>query len=1297
MQQTLNTLARDLHQCMRQDFWPLRKRLDRLRTQLKANRDIKETLATLSKACEQSKKLRTERAKNIPKLTYPDLPVVDKKQVIGDAIKKHQVVILCGETGSGKTTQLPKICLEIGRGCAGLIGHTQPRRIAARSVADRIAEELGETLGHSVGFKIRFQDHTKPEAYIKLMTDGILLAEIQGDPYLNQYDTLILDEAHERSLNIDFLMGYLKWLLPKRRDLKLIVTSATIDPERFSKHFDDAPIIMVSGRTYPVEMRYRPLGVESEEETSKDLQQGILDAVDELHRVQSGDILLFLTGERDIRETTEALRKHNPGHAEILPLYAKLSSAEQQKIFKPKGQRRIILTTNVAETSLTVPRIHAVIDAGYARISRYSHRSKLQRLPIEKISQASAQQRSGRCGRIGPGICIRLYSEEDFKSRPEFTEPEILRTNLAAVILQMKTLKLADISQFPFVEPPSNSMIQDGLKLLHELNALDDVKQRLTRLGQKLARLPLDPRLGRMLLAAEQEGCLSEVAVIVAGLSIQDPKERPLDQAQAADQKHARYKDAGSDFVGLLKLWQDFHEQKKHLTQNKLRKYCRSSFISYMRMREWMDIHQQVMQVVKGDLKMKPNGNEAEPPQIHRALLSGLLSNTGFKLDKSEYQGARNQKFQIFPGSGLFKSRPKWVMAAEQVETSKVYARITAKIEPEWIEQYAGHLVKREHYEPLWEKKPARVAIHEKVSLYGMVLSSQRKIPCENIDPVLARELFIRFALVQYEYDCRANFFKKNKALIESVELLQHKGRRVDLLVDDEQLYQFYDSRLPASVCNGITFDQWRKQAERKQPDLLIMTRGDLVRKEDETIGQAYFPDQIQTNKIQIDLDYKFKPGDQADGVTTVISLHQLNQLKAETFEWLVPGLLREKIIALIKALPKQLRKQFVPAPDYADRCMPYLESGEGSLHTVLIHSLRRLTGVTLADDVWNDVVLPEHLLMNFQLVDENDQLLDQSRSLSDLQTRHAALAGEKFQALAANTLTHSGCEDWTFGDLANQHDAHDQGFSGYPAVIDEGETIGVRLFDVEAKAAQAHHQGLLCLLRLRLTKEIKYLHKQLPFSTKHELIYSRLPQHPFLSDVVSGHGQLIPETITLALTTTFLSEATDIRSKALFDARLQAKKQNLLSIGNEIASLIISNLETCQTLSHKLAVVPETLTSAEDITEQLDALFYQGFIETSTFENLKAYPRYLKAISHRMEKMLSDPVGDQQKLQQLLPYWKQYWDQQKAISAHADRLQQQAFRWGLEEFRVSLFAQMVKTAYPISAKRLEKLWEKSV
>jgi ATP-dependent helicase HrpA len=1286
-----------LLQCLRKDQHRFRRTLDKLRTDAKAGKDIAAPLEDLQIRLAESVAARQARAASVPELVYPEtLPVSEKKDEIREALLKHQVIIVCGETGSGKTTQLPKICLEAGRGLTGYIGHTQPRRIAARSVAMRIAEELKQPLGQAVGYKVRFQDHTKAESLVKLMTDGILLAETQHDRFLDQYDTLIVDEAHERSLNIDFLLGYLKWLLPKRPDFKLIITSATIDPERFSRHFNNAPIINVSGRTYPVEIRYRPVEVEEGDETDRAEQLAILNAVDELWREQSaGDILIFLSGEREIRETAESLRKHHPEKCEILPLYSRLSQSEQERVFKPAGQRRIVLSTNVAETSLTVPGIRSVIDTGYARISRYSHRSKLQRLPIEKISRASANQRSGRCGRVGPGIAIRLYSAEDFQNRSEFTDPEILRTNLAAVILQMHALRLGEISHFPFVEPPDERLIRDGLKTLQEINALDE-KRGLTDIGRKLVKLPVDPKLGRMLLAGAEEHCLTEIAIIVAALSVPDPRERPADQALYADQKHWRFRHEHSDFLSFLNLWKAFEEQKKHLSKAKLRQWCRDGFLSYVRMTEWHDIHGQIMEVVKGELELKLNQAPGEYGEVHRALLAGLLSNVGFKQDQNEYVGARGLKHYIHPGSFLFKPKPKWIMCAEQVETTKVYARTVAKIDPEWIEKVGAHLINQQHYDPHWERKAARVAVHERTTLFGLVIQSGRKIPYEKVNPAAAREMFIRSALVQMDYDSKAPFFLNNLKLLEEAEYLQQKGRRVDLLVDEEWLYRFFDERIPPDVVSGVTFERWRKTAERQNPKLLTLSRADITRKEDASLDAVNFPDTLQVGPLKFTLQYRFEPGHEEDGVTAIVPLHLLNQLDPEPFRWLVPGLLREKIVALIKALPKTWRIHFVPVPDHADRVLPMLDIGRGSLFAQVGSALKKTGGLAVPLDAFREDGLPAHLRMNFAVVDEFNAVVDRSRDLNELKARHSVDAGKNFQELARQAYLHTGCRGWDFGDLPERFEGkHDgQMIHGFPAVVDEGETVGVQVFDTPEEAARQQELGLARLFRLTLAKELKYLKKNLAVNAQAELLYKQLPAHPFLHVELKSGRELREDLLDRIMAALFLEDQPDIRSAQQFEARLKAHRTELVLKADEMAKTAQILLQLYGEAQAKLKARPAG-PARMDMQEQLALLIYAGFWTTTPYIRIREMPRYLKAVLHRLEKSAQDPARDQKQFKELEPFWQRYWTAVKAAKGKIAP-ERDAFRWHLEEFRVSLFAQNLKTPYPVSAKRLEEAWKQT-
>ncbi|MFO1418118.1 MAG: ATP-dependent RNA helicase HrpA [Methylotetracoccus sp.] len=1289
----LRRIERRLGDCLRCDQFRLRKRLDRLRAADRNAPAFADEVRRLRDEIEDSVGRRAARVSSIPKLDYPDeLPVSERREAIRDAILAHPVVIVCGETGSGKTTQLPKICLEAGRGVAGYIGHTQPRRIAARTVAARIAEELGQPLGQAVGYKVRFVDQTQASSLIKVMTDGVLLAETQNDRFLDRYDTLIVDEAHERSLNIDFLLGYLRWLMPRRPDLKLIITSATIDPERFSRHFGGAPIVQVSGRTYPVEVRYRPVFNEEADETDRSEQRAILDAVDELWREQHGDILVFLSGEREIRETAESLRKHHPNGCEILPLYSRLATAEQERVFRPRGQRRIVLATNVAETSLTVPGIRAVIDTGYARISRYSTRSKLQRLPIERISRASADQRAGRCGRLGPGICIRLYDEQDFQSRPEFTDPEILRTNLAAVILQMKVLRLGEIGNFPFIEPPEDRAVRDGVKALEELNALD-ARGHLTETGRRLAKFPLDPRLGRMLLAAADEQCLAEAAVVVAALSVQDPRERPVEKAQAADQRHARFRHDQSDFLSLLNLWNDYEEQRKHLSNSKLRAYCRESFLSYVRMREWQDIHQQILQVVKGELGLRINEVAAGFPELHRALLTGLLSNIGFKQEQSEYIGARGTRFQIHPGSFLFKSRPKWIIAAEQVETTKVYGRNVAKIEPEWVERCAAHLLKRHYYDPHWERKSARAVVHERTTLFALTVQSGRTVPLENIDPAAAREIFLRAALVRMDYDSQAPFLAHNRELLAAADYLQQKGRRVDLVADEEGLYAFFDQRVPASVVSGPSFEVWRREAERRNPDILRLTRADISQQAQTAISEAEFPDEVEACGLRVPLQYRFEPGHEDDGVSAIVPLHALTQLSPEPFQWLVPGLYREKLIALVKALPKTYRIHYVPVPDYVDRIQPMLDFRDGSLHQALSTALRKVAGVGPPADSFNEDLLPVHLRMNFKLIDENDVVVARSRDLNALRAAHRAQADRSFTTLADSVSKVSGCLTWNFDDLPESSEERVDGqmIRGFPAIVDEGASVGVRIFGTEAEAAAQHRRGLIRLFRLGLAKEMKYLTRNLPLGAAAGLQYRQLPKHPCCHASLGQNRDLREDVVDRLIAGLFLDDDGGIRRRAVFEARLSERRGSLVLEGESLSRLVAEIMALHSPVRARIDTLPASA-SRNDLKQQIDWLVYCGFVAATPLQRLKEMPRYLKAIGYRIDKLAGDPARDLRLLHELLPFWRGYLD-----SVGGDPLaepERDEFRWAVEEFRVSLFAQMLKTPYPVSAKRLKQAWD---
>ena len=1273
---------------MQRDRFGLRRRILALKAE-----SSKDKLAAIKGQVEKSQQRFQFRLQNLPKPRFPEeLPVVERKQDIAEAIANNQVVILCGETGSGKTTQLPKICLELGRGVGGLIGHTQPRRIAARSVATRIAHELESAMGHVVGYKVRFSDHLSENTYVKLMTDGILLAETQGDRFLDAYDTLIIDEAHERSLNIDFLLGYIRKILPRRPDLKVIITSATIDPQRFSGHFNDAPVIEVSGRTYPVDILYRPLSSNEgddgkEGSDDKDMQQAVLDAVDELARHGPGDVLVFLAGERDIRETAEALRKHHPPQTEILPLFARLSATEQERIFKSHGGRRIVLSTNVAETSLTVPGIRYVVDTGLARISRYSYRTKIQRLPIERVSQASANQRAGRCGRVSAGVCIRLYSEEDYLSRDEFTQAEILRTNLASVILQMMSLGFGDVRAFPFVDVPDERFINDGFKLLHELGAIDQ-KNKLTPVGRSLSRFPIDPRLARMLLEAHKQGCLKEVLVIVAGLSVQDPRERPFDSQQAADEKHRRFHDEQSDFLSLLKLWQYLEKQRKELSGSKFRKMCRAEYISYMRTREWREVYTQLKKQLL-DQDMKLNTNEPSYESVHCALLSGLLSRIGMKDENNEYLGARGTRFFVFPGSGLHKKSPKWLMSAEIVETAKVFARMVAKIEPAWIELLAKHLVKRRYFEPHWEKRNAQVAGFESVTLYGLPIVAKRKINFGPVDPVVSRELFVRHALVQGEYRTGAPFFKHNRDLIEGVEELEAKSRRQDILVDEELLYAFFDKIIPPNIYSGHQFEKWRKSAERENKQLLYLKEEDLMQHQAGGVTEARFPSQLNFNGIVLDVEYQFAPGIAGDGVSIRVPVAVLNQLHPQRFEWLVPGLLEDKIVAMIKSLPKGLRKNFVPAPQYAAACVDALAASDEPLKDALAKQLLRMTGVTVPTEDWNLDNVPPYLFANFRVIDTNGKVISEGRDLRKLQRELEGATELVFEALSDSEFEQENVTRWDFGDIPEfvELENHGMKLRAYPAIVEEHEQVHLRLVDSPDKAYKQSLAGMRRLVMVSLPQQIKYLRKNLPGIDKMCINYRNVGSSDELRDSI----------VKAVVDRVFLADRKFITSQKEFLQRLEEGRNQLMDTANKVCSLLAEVLERYKQVEKQLKgnVPANWINAISDIRQQLNHLVYAGFVVNTPFEWLQHMPRYLKALERRLEKLKLDVNKDRQLMMDIKPLWEQYQQRrEKHEKLGLEDPELLRYRWLLEELRVSCFAQELKTIEPVSPKRLEKQWQ---
>ena len=1229
------------------------------------------------------------RRANLPRPRYPEeLPVVARREEIARAIAANPVVIVCGETGSGKTTQLPKICLELGRGVAGMIGHTQPRRIAARTVAARIATELASPLGHAVGYKVRFSDRVSPDTYIKVMTDGILLAETQGDRALRAYDTLILDEAHERSLNIDFLLGYLKELVqgaqPARPDLKLIVTSATIDAGRFSQHFGGAPVIEVSGRLHPVEVRYRPLDADEEPDTG----EAIADAVDELARAPGGgDVLVFLPGEREIRETADALRGHALKGAEILPLYARLSFEEQARVFRPGGAQRIVLATNVAETSLTVPGIRYVVDTGVARVNRYSHRSKVEQLQVEPVSQASANQRAGRCGRVAAGVCIRLYSEDDFQARPQYSEPEILRSSLAGVILRMKALGLGDVERFPFLDPPAPRMIADGYQLLAELGAVNEANE-LTEIGRRLARFPLDPRVARMILAAEREHCLAEILIIASALEVDDPRERPFDRTEAADRAHERFHDEQSDFLALLKVWRHFEESVGHRKSNrKLATELREQFLSQRRLREWRDVHHQLAAQV-GEMNMRVNEKPATYEQVHRALITGLLGNVGVKGEEAgEYLGARGIHFAIFPGSGLRKKQPKWVLAAELIETTRLYARLAARIEPEWVEACAGELAKKHYFDPHWEKERAMVAAYERVTLYGLTLVPRRRVHYGPVNPQEAREVFIRGALVAGEYETRAPFFAHNRQLRKEVEALEHKARRRDVLVSDEAIYAFYDGVVAPGIVNGADFEQWREQAERANPKLLFMTRDYLMRHAAAGITEAQFPERLPAGDVELKLSYRFEPGHALDGVTATVPLHLLNQLDAQQFEWLVPGLIREKIAALFKALPKQWRRHLIPPAQHVTAFLTERERREEtgergeSLAAALTRYVQRAAGEPVATGVWGGVDLPAHLRMNFRVVDEAGQELATGRNLAALKAQLGQAAQLTF-ATADPGIEKTGIRAWDFGELPAEI-AFTRGgrrLTGYPALVDEGESAAIRLFDTRAAAEVAMRGGVRRLLRLALKEQMRQLEKNLPGFMQAALLLRGMAPPEELKD----------DLLTAIADRAFIGEDELPRGEKAFEALKQRARTRLPAVRDAGCRLFAAIAEEYQ----RVVAARGRPQPAADVRAQLGRLVFRGFLSATPWERLHELPRYLKAAQRRLDKYPQDPERDAKHAGTIAELWKRYEERVARLrrAGEADPRVEE-FRWHIEELRVSLFAQELKTPYPVSYKRLEKIW----
>jgi ATP-dependent helicase HrpA len=1272
-----------------------RQQLGSIQRRAARGRPVDRLLKQVQDRIEKSRSRVARRAAAAPRPTFdPALPITAHGEEIVDAIGRHQVVVVAGETGSGKTTQLPKLCLQAGRGARGLIACTQPRRIAARAMAERVAEELGTELGTAVGYQVRFRDRSSPDGCVKFMTDGILLAETAHDRYLNAYDTIIIDEAHERSLNIDFLLGYLKQLLPKRRDLKLIVTSATIDTEKFSRHFDDAPVIEVSGRGYPVDIVYQPLagGTEDGGRDDRDLYLGIADAVRRLDRVDpAGDILVFLSGEREIREAGDFLRRNLAGRAvartEILPLFARLSSAEQRRVFHPGPQRRIILATNVAETSLTVPRIRFVIDSGLARISRYGHTSRIQRLPIEPVSQASANQRTGRCGRLGPGTCVRLYSAEDYAGRPEYTEPEILRTSLASVILRMLTMGLGAVEEFPFVDRPAPRMIKDAYHLLFELGAIDGARGP-TALGRRLARWPMDVRLARMVEEGARQGCLEDLLVLAAALSIQDPRERPLDAQSAADEAHGRFADPKSDFAGLLRLWQYLRKQRRSVSGNQFRKLCRREFLNWQRVLEWFDLYQQLRdQAREGRLRL--TGRHGDYDQVHRSLLAGLLSHVGRKHPEDRgYTGMRARNFLIFPGSGLFGSAPQWLMSAEIVETSRTYARTNAVIQPGWLEQLGAHLVKRRIFDPHWSRRRGAVMAWEQVALYGLVVVEKRRVAFARHDPGEARRIFILEALVRGDLDTRAAFREHNARVRAEVEALEHKRRRHDVLADEHAQFEFFDARVPAEANSARTFEEWLAGLGEEGRELLYLGHDVLMR---EGAGQApeeLFPDRLDVAGGALPLDYRFEPGHADDGVAVTVPLELLNTLDAGRLQWLVPGLLRDKLEALIRALPKPLRRALTPVPAFADALLESLQGRRGEpLLAACADELRRLSGLDVTAGDLDEDAIPAHLRFLIRVIDQDGRMLDSGRELQALQDRLGQKAQRRFMDREGAQYNRDGETEWVFGTLPQQVTTA-SGARAFPALLDQEEAVGLRLFDTWEEAVLSHAGGVLRLLALDLEDKAKYLRNHHGLERDTLLAWSlagsaaELIADLFWRSLLDTVEECRQGTIQdLRSPDTFAELRDRVRSRIGRTAVARATELNAwLPVHARIAKLVAGSLRRRRSEAHA------------DLESQLGDLVYPGFLAELEYGRLAHYPRYLQAIEERLVQAEQNPLRDTERQRQIEPLWRLYVEALEAGCVYDEALD--AYRWLLHEYRVSLFAQRLRTAEKVSPKRLDEAWQ---
>lgn len=1304
MPRDLAQLAPLINQAMLGDRHRLRRRLRAIEQAKQSGKPFDKSLGKLQRELDASIDWRKQRREELPTVTLPDeLPITVRAQEIMDAVRDHQVVVVAGETGSGKSTQLPKLMLRMGRGVDGLIGHTQPRRLAARSVAQRVAEELDSPLGQQVGYKVRFADKTNPKTYIKLMTDGVLLAEASRDRFFDAYDTLIIDEAHERSLNIDFLLGHLRQILPKRPDLRVIITSATIDTARFSEHFgvatraglEPAPVIEVSGRTYPVEVRYQPIEPDEFGEID-DVPDAVARAIEGLDR--KGDVLVFMPTERDIRACCDLLERCQPASS-VLPLYARLTNAQQQAIFASCAKRKIVVATNVAESSLTVPGIRYVVDTGTARVSRYSPNSKVQRLPIEAVSRASCDQRKGRCGRVGPGVCVRLYSEEDFLGRDEFTTPEILRSNLASVILQIETLRFGAIEDFPFIDPPRPSMVRDGYKTLHEIGAFDG-EDKVSALGRQLAHMPVDPRVARMVLAGEAEVVLEEVLVIASALEVQDPRERPLDQQSKADQAHEQFADPRSDFLAYLKLWSFFHQQKDKLSHSKLRKACKQNFINYVRMREWVDVHQQLKRMLK-ELNLAKHRTQAvgqdeqELPDakadaIHRALLTGLLSNIANKGDGFEYNGAGGQKLHLWPGSALFASKPKWIVAAELVETTRRYARGVGRIQPGMIEPIAGHLVKKTHSDPRWVRETGSAMCSERVSLYGLVLVQARPVPVGRINPVEARQLFIQRALVEGEWDCDLPFYKHNRDLLEEAQSLEAKARRHGLVATDEVRYAFYDERLPETVVDAATFKKWHKAVSRDEPKHLQMDLSLLLAQAAADVTEQAFPDRMQVEQSAHPLAYTFDPGDERDGLTLTLPREALGQLDARRLGWLVPGMLEQKLVALIKSLPKSLRKTLSPAPDAARRAVKALRFGDGSFEDAAAQALAKVGGLNLSATDFDLAGLPEAFKMNVRVLGDQGQTLAEGRDLGAVRRKLGAGATPSYAGMDDPRWGAPPAKDWSFGELPKHVDTTRSGVElrAYPALIDETTGVALRLVDTRSKARRLSRDGLRRLFSFEVQRDFAWRADRWPGMDKMRLCFAP----------IGDPGKLRDQLVLLMTERAFLFDKEKIENEEAFITRQRIGLQRLDSAEQEVQRIIGPILQSAQRA--RLAVDRANFNAAPyakaDLRIQLDNLLSPSFLIETPWSRLTSYPRYLAAVERRLEKLSRGVGQDASAFKQVAEHWNRY---AKAATAMREQggydPELVQFRWLIEEFRVSLFAQDLGTSEKVSPQRLERQWEK--